>query len=209
MTHRLAVVLSLLAVSGCNCFVPVEECVGRRCTLFPDGGKRDGGVNDAGRPTDGGSDAGPTLDAGAALVCAVWDGGGVGKCAALTGYVSMGNVCRGECVIYPIETPGVFPTLGACASCGCDVTKFRSAAGTPFTPDTYCDELAALTSLPRLLDEAFGGPDSGFDAGCVPMGALDNSCRLWTRTLTDAGYARACAATLVPYVTEVQCRIFF
>ncbi len=204
MTQRFLLLVCLFAVSGCNCFVPVEECVGIRCTRLPDGGRRDGGV-DAGR-----TDGGPRLDAGAAVACAVWDGGGVGKCAAITGYVWVGTSCQGECVLYPISTPGVYATLAECVSCGCDATKFKTnPPGQPVGPGTYCDVLSAVTTLPRLISEAFSTGDGGYDAGCAPFGAVEFECPVWTRTLGDAGYARGCAATLVPYVSEVRCRIFF
>lgn len=205
MTDRLFLLLCAFALSGCNCFVPVEECVGIRCTRFPDGGLRDGGRPDGGA-RDGGGDAGrPDGGVFVETGCGVWDGGGVGKCAAITGYVQLSNVCRGECVLYPIATPGVYPTLGACVSCGCDTAKLSTKPVQDFGPKTFCDEVWVTTSLPRLLEEAF----PGFDGGCVPMGALDYQCKLLNQqVLGDAGYARSCAATLVPYVVDVQCRIF-
>jgi len=202
MTDRFLLLLCAFALSGCNCFVPVEECVGIRCSRLPDGGLRDGGGRDGGVDA-GRKDAGVEPDAGS---CGVWDGGGVGKCAALTGYVQLGKVCRGECVLYPITTPGVYPTLGACVACGCDLTKLSAKPAQPFEEKSFCDEVVVTTTLPRLLEEAFPGYDGG---ACVAKGALDYECRLLgMSTLGDAGYARSCAATLVPYVTDVQCRVF-
>lgn len=206
----LCLLLVGLALSGCNCFVPVEECVGKKCLPRPDGGKADAG-RDAGLP-DGGaaSDAGPPN----VLACAVWDGGGVGKCAALTGYVALGNKCQGECVLFPIVTPGVFPSLAECVACGCDGAKLSAKPAQPFNDNSFCDEVVVTTSLPRLLDEAFDVTDAGdagrdFDGGCVAMGAIDFSCTLLGQgKLGDAGVAKACAATLVPNVTDVQCRVF-
>ena len=210
---RLGLLLFAFAFSGCNCFVPVEECVGIRCFRFPDGGLRDGGgrdsgVNDGGARDGGasgsGTDAGRN-DAGTPAACAGWDGGGVGLCAALTGYVQTGKVCRGDCVQYPIVTPGVYPTLGECAACGCDTAKLKAAPVQPFGPEMYCDDLFVDTSLPRLLGEAF----PGYDGGCQAIGSIDFRCTLTRhQTLGDAGYARACAATQVPYVTEVRCLVY-
>lgn len=207
-TGRFLLLLGAFAVSGCNCFVPVEECVGVRCFRFPDGGLRDGGGRDGG-VRDGGGDAGRsdgglvTADAGTA--CGNWDGGGVGKCAAITGYVQLGKVCRGECVLYPISTAGVYPTLGACAACGCDTAKLSASPIQDFGPQTLCDDVIVSTTLPRLLEEAF----PGYDGGCIAKGALDYECTLLNhQQLGDAGYARSCAATLVPYVSDVKCRIF-
>ena len=157
MTDRFLLLLCAFALSGCNCFVPVEECVGIRCTRFPDGGLRDGGRADGGARDGGldagGTDAGPAFDGGISP-CGVWDGGGVGKCAAITGYVQMGTVCRGECVLYPIVTPGVYPTLGACVSCGCDKAKLSTVPAQTFGPESFCDEVVLTTTLPRLLEEA-------------------------------------------------------
>jgi len=155
---------------------------------------------DAGK-TDGGLSGGD----GGFSVCGLWDGGGVGKCAAITGYVQLEKTCRGECVLYPISTPGVYPTLGSCVSCGCDVTKLSSKPAQIFGPQMFCDVVNVKTTLPRLLEEAF----PGFDGGCVPIGALDYECRLLgMQVLGDAGYARSCAATLVPYVEDVRCLVF-
>lgn len=208
MTDRFLLVLCAFALSGCNCFVPVEECVGIRCTRFPDGGLRDGGRLDAGL-ADGGRKDGGVVSSDAGGLCGVWDGGGVGKCAAITGYVQLGTVCRGECVLYPISTPGVFPTLGECAGCGCDKAKLSTKPTQSFGPESFCDEVIVTTTLPRLLDEAFATADAGFDGGCTAKGALDYECTLLSKlTLRDAGFGRACAATLVPYVTDVQCRVY-
>ncbi len=203
MTDRFLLVLCVFSLSGCNCFVPVEECIGIRCTRLPDGGQRDGGGHDAGKLDGGKLDAG--ADAGA-FACGVWDGGaGVGKCAAITGYAQLGTVCRGACVSYPIVDPGLYPTLAACAGCGCDPTKLSTVPAQPFAAETFCDDVVVKTTLPRLLEEAF----AGFDGGCTPLGALDYQCTLLGKqTLGDAGYARSCAATLVPYVSDVQCRVF-
>lgn len=209
MSERLLVLTAVLALSGCNCFVPVEECIGKKC-LRLDGGKadagRDGGAADAGAPSDGG---------GAPTACAVWDGGGVGECAAITGYVATGTACQGECVLYPIATPGVFPTLAACTACGCDRSKLSAKPAQAINDTAFCDEVAVSTTIPRLLDEAFDVPDAGpdgggdFDGGCVAIGAVGFECHLWGKgQLGDAGVARLCAATLVPSVTDVQCRVF-
>jgi hypothetical protein len=205
MTDRFLLLLCAFALSGCNCFVPVEECVGIRCSRFPDGGLRDGGRSDGGLVDAGRKDGGFEADGGGGS-CGAWDGGGVGKCAAITGYVQQGTVCRGECVLYPIATPGVYPTLGACVACGCDTAKLSTKPTQSFGPTSSCDEVVVTTTLPRLLEEAF----PGYDGGCVPKGALDYECTLLTKTsaLGDAGYARSCAATLVPYVADVQCRVF-
>lgn len=205
MTDRFLLLLCAFALSGCNCFVPVEECVGIRCARLPDGGLRDGGARDAG-VSDGGRADGGRIDGGAVPGCGVWDGGGVGKCAAVTGYVQLGKVCRGDCVLYPIATDGVYPTLGSCVSCGCDTAKLSSAPAQTFGPEASCDDVVVTTTLPRLLEEAY----PGFDGGCTPKGALDYECTLLSKqfTLGDAGYARSCSATLVPYVTDVKCRVF-
>src|SRR4051812_45817738 len=111
MTNRLWMPLTVLALSGCQCFVPVDECRGGKCF-----------AKDAG--SDGGSDGGvvPVTDAGT-NACALWDGGGVGKCAAVTGYVATATECRGDCVTYPLSAPGLFPNLPACIGCGCDPAK--------------------------------------------------------------------------------------
>ena len=203
MTNRFLLLLCAFTFSGCNCFVPVEECVGIRCLRFPDGGLRDGGTRDAGTGDAGLKDAGSfSFDGGCGPE---WDGGGVGQCAAITGYVRVtGTECRGACVFYPITTAGVYPTLGACVSCGCDTGKLSSKPAQPFGPQSSCDAVYVTTTLPRLLEEAF----PGFDGGCLPMGALDYQCTLLGKQqLGDAGYARSCAATLVPYVNNVQCRV--
>lgn len=204
MTNRLLLLLCALPLSGCNCFVPVEECVGIRCTRLPDGGPRDAGARDAG-VSDGGRNDGGSFAGDSGTACKPWDGGGVGKCAAITGYVQLGTVCRGECVLYPISTPGVYPTLGTCVSCGCDTAKLSSKPAQSYGPESFCDAVVVTTTLPRLLEEAF----PGYDGGCVPKGALDYECTLLGKaTLGDAGYARSCAATLVPYVANVQCQVF-
>ena len=203
--ERALLFLVCCALSGCGCFVPVEECVGKKC-FHLDGGAKDGGTK------DGGVDAGRSD--GGVMACAIWDGGGVGKCAALTGYVALGNTCRGECVEYPIVTPGVFPSLAACVSCGCDPAKLSAKPAQAINANAFCDEVGVTTTLPRLLDEAFDAPDAGaggrdFDGGCTAMGAVDFACLLLGKgSLGDAGMARVCAATLVPYVTDVQCRVF-
>ena len=144
----------------------------------------------------------------------MWDGGGVGECAAITGYVRTATECSGQCVLFPIATAGVFPDLSACVACGCDPSKIRvpGLVGKPVVgPGDYCGALVAMTTLPRLLDEAF----PGYDGGCYPVAAAAWACTLlapsshgdagWSVFLDDAGYARTCAATLVPRVTEVQC----
>jgi hypothetical protein len=196
---------------GCQCFDPVADCSGARCAAgdggasFDGGGGGSGGGGGAGGGGGGGGGSGGDAGKPDGGVCAVWDGGGVGLCAALTGWVREPTVCRGDCVSYPIVTPGVFPTLADCASCGCDLAKFSSVPpGQTLEPALYCDELMVRTSLPRLLNEAL----PGFDAGCRPVGSVDFECTLATRVIGDAGYARACAATLVPRVAFVQCRIF-
>jgi hypothetical protein len=150
------------------------------------------------------------MDAGTPT-CEPWDGGGVGKCAALTGYVFTGRSCEGNCVEYPIVTAGVFPTLSACAGecsvSGFCITSLLGAAptGGPIAPSSYCDDVVVRTDLPRLIAEAF----PGLDAGCHPVGATEFECTLWNGALGDAGYARACAATLVPRTLSVQCRVWF
>ena len=196
---KAALLLGLLALSGCNCFVPVVECTGNRC--HRDAGS-DAGL-DAGRDA-GAVDSGFTPTDGGQIACALWDGGGVGKCAAITGYVATATECLGECVFFPIQSAGVFPTLAECVGCGCDVAKFTAVPPQPITPATYCDDLFVKTSIPRLLDEAF----PGYDGGCQALGPTQWVCTLWQRDLGDAGYARACAATLVPRVTEVQCMVY-
>lgn len=200
--ERLFVLAAALALSGCNCFVPVEECVGKKCLARPDGGAKDAG-------TDGGKADAGIADGGASVVtCAIWDGGGVGKCAAITGYVAEGKTCRGECVLYPIVTPGVFPTLAECVSCGCDAAKLSSKPVQTFNATAFCDEVNVTTSQPGPLADVFGAPDSGFDGGCVATGAVDFRCRIGgPGTLGDAGVARACAATLTPGVTDVNCLV--
>lgn len=207
MRDRALLFLACCALTGCGCFVPVEECVGKKC-FRTDGGSKDAGTRDGG--SDGGhSDAGP-----GPMACAVWDGGGVGKCAAVTGYVSLGTTCKGECVEYPITTPGVFPSLAACASCGCDLAKLSAKPAQAINPTAFCDDVIVTTALPRLLDEAFDVPDAGdagvdFDGGCTAAGAIDFTCTLLGKgQLGDAGLARVCAATLVPYVTDVKCEVF-
>ncbi len=203
MTPRFLLLLCGFALSGCNCFVPVEECVGSRCNRLPDGGLRDAGTLDGGIVDGGSKDGGGAVDSG--TICGTWDGGGIGKCAAITGYVQTGKVCRGECVLYPIVTRGVYPTLGACVGCGCDLAKLSSKPAQTFSPQSFCDAVIVTTTLPRLLEEAF----TGYDGGCVAKGALEYECTLLGKQLLgDLGYARACATTLVPYVTDVQCRIF-
>lgn len=189
----------LLAVPACQCLEPVAECHSAHC--FP---QADGGA-DAGAPDAGGLDAGNGVDAGALVECALWDGGGVGECAAVTGYVFQGTVCHGECVSMPIVTPGIYPSLPQCLECGCDRAKFTSVPpGGVFGPQLFCDQVLVFLSATWLLDEAF----PGIDAGCQPLGATGFQCTVWQGLLGDAGFARACASTLLPGVTEVQCRVF-
>lgn len=179
-----------ILLAGCRCLDAVPDCGGAPC-------------NTADASQDGGHDAGQ--DAGLSS-CELWDGGGVGKCAAITGYVFQGTQCWGECVTYPITSPGVFPDLKTCIGCGCDPSKFAVGprAGT-LSPSTFCDQLLAKTTAPDTLDEAFTSRDGG---ACVEVGAVDWECPLWKGNLGDAGYSMACAATLVPRVTQVECRIF-
>ena len=202
MTKRLWLLVGTLACAGCQCFVPVVECKGIRC----DGGfKVDAGA-DAG--VDAGADAGVT-DAGTG--CVRYDGGGgIGTCAAITGYVASATECRGECVLYPITTAGIFPNLPACIGCGCDPLKFNAQgmASKISSAASFCDQVFALTTSPPRLIEAFGD----FDGGCTAVGALNYECLIWQRdagmsSLGPLGFARACQATLVPQVVNVQCRV--
>jgi hypothetical protein len=192
---RIWILLCGLIVGGCNCFQPVVECGRAQCR--PDSGAdagRDAGV-------DGGRDAG--LDGGS-VACAASDGGGIGKCAAVTGYVATGSACSGACVEYPILAPGLFPDLASCVGCGgCDKAKFPS--GAIVNPTCSCPKLIAKTTSPALLAQAF----PGYDAGCTASGALGFECTLWAGSLGIEGYARACGATLVPQVTEVLCSTAF
>ena len=99
----------------------------------------------------------------------------------------------------------MYPSLTACVSCGCDTTKLTTKPTQGYSAQTFCDTVTVTTTLPRLLEEAF----PGFDGGCVPKGAVDFECRLLGHQLLgDAGYARSCAATLVPYVSDVKCMVY-
>jgi hypothetical protein len=197
--------LVLILAGGCQCLVPVEQCAGADCL---DGGADAG---DAGAP-DGGAggsepDAGPMPDAGP-FDCGVWDGGGVGKCAAVTGYVFDGTVCRGDCVLYPISSPGVFPSAAACVdSCAlpfCNTSLLAAVLPQTFAPAMYCDDLQVSTSLPWLVEEAF--PE--LDAGCLAQTGPTTCTLLRTQILGDAGYVEACAATLLPETTQVICHLY-
>jgi hypothetical protein len=215
--HRFPALLAVAAIVGCQCFQPVDECALTAC----DGGTGDGGTaggrvigggsGGSGGGTSGGAAGGSTTagGSGGGSTCPVWDGGGVGLCAAITGYVFRGNQCWGECVLKPITTPGVFEDLATCVQCGCDTSKFTNVPplGVPLNPQSFCDEVQAITSVPRLLDTALPGFD--VDAGCRPESGVDSACLLWRGQVGDLGYARACAATLVPRVTEVRCVTFF
>ncbi|MBL8923874.1 MAG: hypothetical protein JNJ54_33775 [Myxococcaceae bacterium] len=209
------------AIVGCQCFQPVDECALTTCDAGSAGGAAGGrvigggsgggsggsaGGASGGSTTGGGSGGGvSTRDAG---TCPVWDGGGVGLCAAITGYVFRGTDCWGECVLKPITTPGVFEDLASCVQCGCDTSKFANVPplGTPLHPGSFCDEVLAVTSIPRLLETAFPGYD--IDAGCRPGAGFDSHCVLLRGSVDEAGYARACAATLVPRVSQVRCVVF-
>lgn len=205
---------AILIGVGCQCLEPVAECGALDCTDagVGDGGARDAGASDAGsRPDAGPSDAG-RLDAGTfdggPFTCDVWDGGGVGRCAAITGYIFHGTTCEGACVLKPLSAPGLHDDLPSCAACGCDRSKLVAIPPLtqPFGPDTVCDDLLAVTNLPRLLSVAFPGYDT--DAGCRPIGSVDWSCLLWRHQLGPEGFARACAATLVPRVSQVRCMVY-
>ncbi len=209
MRNLLAV--ALLSVSACQCLEPVGECSGTRCAT--DAGKTDGGSGDGGPGDSGTLDAGFFPDGGVfdsgffpsdGGACELWDGRGVGKCAAVTGYVFQGTSCQGQCVLYPISTPGIFKTLSECAGCGCDTSKLVATPAATFGPGMYCDQLDVRLSATWLLEEAF----PGVDAGCIPVGSTSSDCTVWRRQLGDAGYARACAATLLPGVTQVRCLTF-
>jgi hypothetical protein len=211
MRHILMLVVCGV-VFGCQCLQPVSACAENVCDAGVDGpvlGAGGGAAADGGSNRDagygGGAGGDPGQDGG---TCERWDGGGIGRCAAITGYVFRGTECWGECVVRPITTPGVFEDLPTCVRCGCDTSKFRvhPPIGKPLGPDSFCDELVAVTPIPLLLADAFPGYD--VDAGCTPEGSVDSRCTLWQRHLGDAGYARACAATLVARVSEVRCIVF-
>ena len=205
---RALLLFAVLAGPACQCFEPVEEsCLGSGCPTTEVGGGGDAGLPDAGHADAGQPDAGSD---GGEWACEPWDGGGVGKCAALTGYVFSGNACHGDCVEYPIVTAGVFPTLSACAGqcsaqgfCVTSMIETRPLGGV-VGPGSYCDDLVVGTNLARLIVDAF----PGVDAGCRPTGAIASECTIWNGALGDAGYARACAATLVPRTQYVECRVY-
>jgi hypothetical protein len=203
-----ALSLAVLLVGGCQCLVPVEQCAGADCL---DAGGTDAGEPDAAVPDGGGGggapDAGPTPDAGP-FDCGIWDGGNVGKCAAVTGYVFDGTVCRGECVLYPITSAGVFPSVAdcvdACALPYCNASLLAAVLPQPFVPGAYCDDLQVSTSLPWLVEEAF--PE--LDAGCLAQTGATTCTLLRSQVLGDAGYLEACAATLLPETTQVICHLY-
>lgn len=140
--------------------------------------------------------------------CAIWDGTGTGDCAAVTGYVFDGTVCRGDCVLYPITGPGLFPSVAACAhACAipyCNTSLLKAVLAQPFTPDAYCDDLQVETGLPWLVSDAFPELDAGCDAATGPT----HCTLLQSQRLDDAGYLDACAATLLPETTSVTCWLY-
>ncbi|MFT3836222.1 MAG: hypothetical protein QM723_04390 [Myxococcaceae bacterium] len=200
----------------CQCLVPVDQCAPSVCTDAGfDAGTHDAGSSDAGHPPDSGTvdaghdagvaDSGAPWDGGA---CALWDGSGTGDCAATTGYVFDGMVCRGDCVLYPITSPGVFPTVAdcvhACAIPYCNTALLKAVLAQPFTPNAYCDDLQVETGLPWLVSDAF--PE--LDAGCAAPTGPTHCTLLQSLTLDDAGYLDACAATLLPETTSVTCWLY-
>ena len=217
--------IGVLMFGGCTCLTPVEEC-GALCDGGTAGGSAGGAAGGAAGGTAGGAAGGsaggsgtaggagggaamPRLDAG----CALWDGGGVGTCGALTGFVFLGSHCEGACVQYPIQTPGVFPNLASCAqTCAaagfCNEAKWlgRPAPPPPLAPGSFCDEVVAQLpagSSIAPLEEAVGGINNA----CVSS-STGTDCQIWMDELGDAGHLRSCAATLVQSVESVTCRIF-
>ncbi len=192
-----------LTLTGCNCFRPTEDCQDVSCVFIDSGvAFTDGGPHE----NTGGSDAGHPLDAGQGEpVCALWSGdGGVGNCAQVTGYVATPTECEGACVMRPITTAGLYPSLASCVRCGCDTAKLTVVGGGIFGPSMYCDDLTIMTADPSRLEEAF----PGFDAGCSGQPSQFECQVLRHAVLGDAGYDLACAASLVPKVTRVVCHLF-
>lgn len=192
---RTAWVSLLLLTAGC--LHTIEECRGVHCP-------RDGGAT----ASDAGHDAGESeFDAGTPypLTCATWDGGNIGTCAGHTGYVFDGTGCHGECVLYPIETPGVFPSLRACAfGCAadhCDTALFSATHA--FDETTFCNALRVTTVASQQIIDTFALDVSQVDGG---VGCNATDCVLLTgQTLGDGGYTEACAASLMPETTLVSC----
>ncbi len=184
MSARVAPLLVVALVAGCQCLEPVPECPRRGCHFTPADAGRDGGL------------------------CVAWDGGGTSTGAsdsgvdAGPGFVFLGDTCDDQLVTLPVQTPGVFTSLSACVKCGCDAKKFlfvpaRADAG--FTATTVCDLLQATTTSPTFVQQAFSDVT---DAGCTATG-----CTVWagSKPLGADGLARACATSLVTNVSAVRC----
>ena len=137
--------------------------------------------------------------------CALWSGvGGVGVCSGLTGYAATATECQGACVLQPITTAGLYPSLAACVRCGCDTAKLAVVGPGTFTRSMFCDDLTIVTADPSRLQEAF----PGFDGGCSGQPSQFECLALQRTILGDAGYDFACAASLVPKVTKVVCHLY-
>ena len=99
-----------------------------------------------------------------------------------------------------------------CAAAGyCNEAKWRSNRASspppPLAPQSYCDDVTArvpqaYSTMP--LDEAVGG----LEPGSCSVTPGQTECVVWQRELGDAGYVRACAATLLQSVESVTCNIY-
>jgi hypothetical protein len=193
MSPRTPILTLTLALAGC--FHPVDECRGIHCP------------KDAGHAVDAGADAGPDNDDDD---CPETDPSLTIPCTSSQegdrGVIFDGQACSVRCLADPVP-PGVavYGSLRQCAfRCAYDSCQKQKLAAS-VSSSASCGALRVTTSDAREVIESFAlaitGDDGGY--GCNP--ATGECVVLTEKTLGDAGYHEACAATLLPSTTLVSC----